>query len=46
MFTCPPNLTHSFHTSCKIIRFKVEKKSFFPYAQWVEQSFGGQKTYY
>jgi uncharacterized integral membrane protein len=29
MFTCPPNLTHSFHTVCKIIRFKVEKKKFF-----------------
>jgi hypothetical protein len=30
MFICPPNLTNSFHTICKIIRFKVENKSFFP----------------
>jgi hypothetical protein len=26
MFICPPNLTHSFDTICKIKRFKVEKK--------------------
>jgi hypothetical protein len=25
MSTCPPNLTHSFLTVCKIIRFKVGK---------------------
>jgi hypothetical protein len=44
MFVCPPNLTHSFHTICKIIRFKVERKSFFPCAQGIQQSFGGQKN--
>jgi hypothetical protein len=36
MFTCPPNLTHSFHTICKIIRFKVGKRSFVPSAQGVK----------
>jgi hypothetical protein len=35
MFIFPPNLTHSFHTISKIIRFKVEKKDFFPSAQGV-----------
>jgi hypothetical protein len=29
MFTYPPNLTHSFHIVCKIIKFKVEKKNVF-----------------
>jgi hypothetical protein len=29
LFICPPNLTHSFHTVCKIIRFNVGKKKFF-----------------
>ena len=28
MATCPPNLTHSFFTGCKIITFKVNKKVF------------------
>jgi hypothetical protein len=30
MSTCPPNLTHSFLTICKIITFKIEKKVFSP----------------
>jgi hypothetical protein len=33
MSTCPPNLTHSFLTICKIIMFKVEKIVFFNYAE-------------
>jgi hypothetical protein len=44
MFICPPNLTHSFHTVYKIIRFKVEKKGSFPSDQGVQQTFGGQKN--
>jgi hypothetical protein len=28
MSTCPPNLTHSFLTVCKIITFKVKQKVF------------------
>jgi hypothetical protein len=36
MFICPPNLTHLFHTICKIIRFKVEKESIFPCAQGIQ----------
>jgi hypothetical protein len=46
MFICPPNLTHLFHTICKIIRFKVEKKVFFPCAQKIQQSFGGQTNHF
>jgi hypothetical protein len=45
MFTCSPNLTHSFHTVCKTIRFKVGKNSFFPSIQGIQQSFGGQKSH-
>jgi hypothetical protein len=30
MSICPPNLTHSFLTICKIITFKVDKKVFSP----------------
>jgi hypothetical protein len=44
MSTCPPNLTHSFLTICKIITFKVDKKVFFPCPQREQQSFEGQKT--
>jgi hypothetical protein len=46
MFICPPNLTHSFHTMCKIIRFRVEKKVFFPYALGIHESFRGQKNHF
>jgi hypothetical protein len=42
MSTCPPNLTHSFLTVCKIIMFKVEKKVFFHCALRGQQSFEGQ----
>jgi hypothetical protein len=40
MFTYPPNLTHSFHTICKIIRFKVEKKVFFPVLKGIAEFWG------
>jgi hypothetical protein len=43
MSTCPPNLTHSFLTVCKIIMFKVDKKVFLSCAQREQQSFEGQK---
>jgi hypothetical protein len=46
MFTCPPNLRHSFLTVWKIITFKVDRKVFFPYAREVQQSFGGQKNHF
>ena len=46
MCTCPPNLTYSTLTICKIITFKVEEKVFFPYAQGVQQSFGGSKNHF
>jgi hypothetical protein len=46
MCTCPPNLTHSALTVCKIITFKVEQKVFFPYARGVQQSFGGSKNHF
>jgi hypothetical protein len=46
MFICPPNLTHSFHTMCKIIRFRVEKNKLFSYALGIQESFGGQKTHF
>jgi hypothetical protein len=46
MYTCPPNLTHSFLTVYKIITFKVDKKDFFAYDQEVQQSFGGPKNHF
>jgi hypothetical protein len=52
MFTCPPNLIHSFPTVCEIITFKVKQKVFFHYAReghvckmcaksHIHQSYGG-----
>jgi hypothetical protein len=46
MFICPPNLTHSFHTVCKIIRFKVEKKVFFLVLKGYSRVLGAKKTYF
>jgi hypothetical protein len=44
MFTCPPNLAHSFLTICKIITFKVDKEDFFPNAKGGQHSFEYQRT--
>jgi hypothetical protein len=43
MFICPSNPTHSFHTLCKIIRFKVEKKKFFSLCSRGTAEFWGPK---
>ena len=43
MFTCPPNLAHSFVTICEIIIFKVNKKFLISCAKGGQQSFEGQK---
>jgi hypothetical protein len=45
MSTCPPNLTHSFLTVCKIITFKVEKNKI-PLCPKGQQSFEGKKKPY
>jgi hypothetical protein len=44
MYTCPQNLTHSFFTICKIVKFKNDKKHFFPNTNEGQQSLGGQKN--
>jgi hypothetical protein len=45
MFICRPNLTHSFHTICKIIRFKVgKKKNFFSLCSRDIAEFWGPKN--
>jgi hypothetical protein len=44
MSTCPPNLTHSFLTVCKIITFKVDKKVFFPCAKGDSRVLKAKKT--
>ena len=43
---CPPNLTHSFHIICKIIRFKVEKNKKIPCTLMIQQSFWGQNNHF
>jgi hypothetical protein len=43
---CPPNLTYSFLTVCKIITFKVDKTVFFPCVKQGQQSFEGKKNYF
>jgi hypothetical protein len=44
MYTCPPNLVHSFFAICEIITFKVDKKVFFPCAKGGQQRFEGPKN--
>jgi hypothetical protein len=44
MFICPPNLTHSFHTICKIIRFRVLKKDFFHVLKGCSRVLGANKS--
>jgi hypothetical protein len=46
MFICLPNLTHSFHTVCKIIRFKVEKKDFFLMLKEYNRVMGPKKPFF
>jgi hypothetical protein len=44
MFIRPPNLSHSFHTVCKIISFKVEKKFFTMCSRGIAKFWGPRKS--
>jgi hypothetical protein len=44
MSTCPPNLTHSFLTICKIITFKVDQKKISPASKGDSRVLKAKKT--